>query len=82
MRKQKFIIGLNSLPNLVSFGQYKSLCPTVDYPGPLKVENSFWSFEISVGILRKQKIIIGLDSFSTKFIFLPSFIYLVPFRLY
>ena len=27
---------------------------------------SFWSFEISGGILRNQKIIIGLDSFSNQ----------------
>ena len=27
---------------------------------------SFWSFEISEGILRNQKIIIGLDSFSNQ----------------
>ena len=27
---------------------------------------SFWSFEISEGILRSQKIIIGLDSFSNQ----------------
>ena len=33
---------------------------------------SFWSFEISEGILRNQKFIIGLDSFSNQ-----SFIYFV-----
>ena len=27
---------------------------------------SFWSFEISKGILREQKFIIGLDSFSNQ----------------
>ena len=27
---------------------------------------SFWSFKISKGILRSQKIIIGLDSFSNQ----------------
>ena len=27
---------------------------------------SFWSFEISEGILRNQKIIIGIDSFSNQ----------------
>ena len=37
---------------------------------------SFWSFEISEGILRNQKIIIGLDSFSNQ-----RLIYLVPFGL-
>ena len=35
---------------------------------------SFWSFEISEGILRNQKIIIGLDSFSNQ-----RLIYLDPF---
>ena len=29
---------------------------------------SFWSFEISEGILRNQKIIFGLDSFSYVFL--------------
>ena len=38
---------------------------------------SFWSFEISEGILRNQKIIIGLDSFSNQ-----RLIYLAPFGLY
>ena len=38
---------------------------------------SFWSFEISKGILRNQKFIIGLDSFSNQ-----SLIHLVPFRSY
>ena len=38
---------------------------------------SFWSFEISQGILRNQKIIIGLDSFSNQ-----SLIYLSSFGLY
>ena len=38
---------------------------------------SFWSFEIRKGILRNQKIIIGLDSFSNQ-----PLIYLVPFGLY
>ena len=38
---------------------------------------SFWSFEISEGILRNQKIIIGLDSFSNQ-----CLTYLVPFGLY
>ena len=37
---------------------------------------SFWSFEISGGILRNQKIIIGLDSFSNQ-----RLIYLAPFGL-
>ena len=37
---------------------------------------SFWSFEIIEGILRNQKIIIGLDSFSN-----PRLIYLAPFGL-
>ena len=37
---------------------------------------SFWSFEISGGILRNQKIIIGLDSFSNQHL-----IYLAPFGL-
>ena len=35
---------------------------------------SFWSFEISQGILRYQKIVIGLDSFSNQ-----SFLYFDPF---
>ena len=35
---------------------------------------SFWSFEISEGILRNQKIIIGLDSFSNQ-----RLTYLAPF---
>ena len=35
---------------------------------------SFWFFEISEGILRNQKIIIGLDSFSNQ-----RLIYLFPF---
>ena len=35
---------------------------------------SFWSFEITEGILRNQKFIIGLDSFSKQ-----SFIHLAPF---
>ena len=40
---------------------------------------SFWSFEISENILRNQKIIIGLDSFSN----LPLiYTILVPFLLY
>ena len=35
---------------------------------------SFWSFEISEGILRNQKIIIGLDSFSNhRLIYLDLF---------
>ena len=35
---------------------------------------SFWSFEISGGILRNQKIINGLDSFFKQYlIFLASF---------
>ena len=35
---------------------------------------SFWSFEISEGILRNQKFIIGLDSFSyQRFIYLALF---------
>ena len=35
---------------------------------------SFWSFEISEGILRNQKFIIGLDSFSNqRFIYLALF---------
>ena len=38
---------------------------------------SFWSFEISEGILRNQKIIIGLDSFSNQ-----SLIYFALFGLY
>ena len=40
---------------------------------------SFWSFEISEGILRNQKIIIGLDSFSNQRvdIFGPIWILLV-----
>ena len=38
---------------------------------------SFWSFEISDGILRNQKTIIGLDSFSNQ-----SLIYFAPFGLY
>ena len=38
---------------------------------------SFWSFEISEGILRNQKIIIGLDSFSYQ-----CLKYLAPFGLY
>ena len=37
---------------------------------------SFWSFEISEGILRNQKIIIGLDSFSNQ-----RLIHLALFRL-
>ena len=37
---------------------------------------SFRSFEISGGILRNQKIIIGLDSYSNQ-----RLIYLAPFRL-
>ena len=37
---------------------------------------SFWSFEISESILRNQKIIIGLDSFSNQ-----RLIYLTPFGL-
>ena len=36
---------------------------------------SFWSFEISEGILRNQKLIIGQDLFSNQ-----CLIYLVPFR--
>ena len=37
---------------------------------------SFWSFEISDGILRNQKFIIGLDSFSNqRFIYLVLFLY-------
>ena len=36
---------------------------------------SFWSFEISEDILRNQKLIIGLDSFSNQ-----CLIYLIPFR--
>ena len=35
---------------------------------------SVWSFEIREGILRKQKIIVGLDSFPNK-----RLIYLTPF---
>ena len=35
---------------------------------------SFWSFEISDGILRNQKIIIGLESFSNQ-----RLMYLAPF---
>ena len=38
---------------------------------------SFWSFEIREGILRNQKIIIGLDSYSNQ-----RLIYLAPFLLY
>ena len=38
---------------------------------------SFWSFEISEGSLRNQKIIFGLDSFSNQ-----RLIYLAPFGLY
>ena len=38
---------------------------------------SFWTFEISDGVLRNQKIIIGLDSFSNQ-----QLIYLAPFGLY
>ena len=38
---------------------------------------SFWSFENSEGILRNQKKIFGLDSFSNK-----RLIYLAPFGLY
>ena len=37
---------------------------------------SFWSFEISEGILRNQKIIIGLHSFSNQ-----CLIYLSPFLI-
>ena len=37
---------------------------------------SFRSFEISKGILRNQKIIIGLDSFSNQ-----RFIYYAPIRI-
>ena len=40
----------------------------------------FWSFEISEGILRNQKIIIGLDSFSSQrviYIFGPIWVILV-----
>ena len=33
-------------------------------PSIVQIIFSFWSFEISEGILRNQKIIIGLDSFS------------------
>ena len=35
----------------------------------------FWSFEISAGILRNKKFLIGLDSFSDQ-----RFIYLTLFR--
>ena len=38
---------------------------------------SFWSFQISEGILRKQKIIMGLESFSYQ-----RLIYFAPFGLY
>ena len=38
---------------------------------------SFWSFEISEGILRNQKINISLDSFSNQ-----RLIYLAPFGSY
>ena len=38
---------------------------------------SVWSFEISEGILRIQKIIIGLDSFSSLYL-----LYLAQFGLY
>ena len=38
---------------------------------------SFWSFEFSEDILRNQKIIIGLDTFSNQHL-----IYLAPFGLY
>ena len=38
---------------------------------------SFWSFEISEGILRNQKIIFGLDAFSNQ-----RLLYLAPFRVY
>ena len=38
---------------------------------------SFWSFEISEGILRNQIIIIGLDSISNQ-----CLMYLAPFGLY
>ena len=31
---------------------------------------SFWSFEISEGILRNQKLIIGLDSFSNQCLYI------------
>ena len=37
---------------------------------------NFWSFEIGEGILRNQKIIIGLDSFSNQ-----RSIYLAPFGI-
>ena len=38
---------------------------------------SRWSFEISEGILRNQKNILGLDSFSYQ-----RSVHLAPFRLY
>ena len=38
---------------------------------------SYWSFEIREDILRNQKIIIGLDSYSNQ-----RSIYVAPFRLY
>ena len=43
----------------------------------VQITFSFWSFEISEGILRNQKIIIGLDSFSNL-----GLMYLAPFELY
>ena len=38
---------------------------------------SSWSFEISEGILRNQKSVVGLDTFSNQ-----DLIYLVPFEYY
>ena len=38
---------------------------------------SFWSFEISEGILRNQKLIIGLDSFSNQRLYIWLWIILV-----
>ena len=43
----------------------------------VQIKFSFWSFEISEGILGDQKIIIGLDLFSNQ-----RLIYLVPFGFY
>ena len=70
-----FINMLTALKNLIYILFAITAAGVVPCGGPKKSSRissivqiifSFWSFEISEGILRNQKLIIGLDSFSNQ----------------
>ena len=76
---------LTALKGSVLFSFANTVAGVVPCGGPKKSPRtasivqiifSFWSFEISDGILRNHKMAIGLDSFSNQ-----CLIYLAPFWL-